>query len=55
MTWKTEWWELQPQNRIQRKEWKKNEDSLRDLWDNIEHTNIHIREVQEAEEEQRGP
>ena len=28
----------------------KNEDSLRDLWDNIKHTNIHIAEVPEREE-----
>ena len=34
---------------------KKNEDSLRDLWDNIKHINIHIREVQEAEKKQKGP
>ena len=30
------------------KRMEKNEDSLRDLWDNIKHINIHIREVQEA-------
>ena len=34
---------------------EKNEDSLRDLWDNIKHINIHIREVQEAEKKQKGP
>ena len=34
------------------KEWKKkkNEDSLRDLWDNIECTSIHIIGVPEGEE-----
>ena len=37
------------------KRMKKNEDSLRDLCDNFKHTNIHIREVQEAEEEQKEP
>ena len=29
---------------------KKNEDSLRDLWDNIKHTNIHIIGAPEGEE-----
>ena len=29
---------------------EKNEDSLRDLWDNIKHTNIHIIGVPEGEE-----
>ena len=29
---------------------RKNEDSLRDLWDNIKHTNIHIIRVPEGEE-----
>ena len=31
---------------------KKNWDSLRDLWDNIKHTNIHIIGVPEEEREQ---
>ena len=34
---------------------KKNEEGLRDLWENIKHINIHIREVQEAEKKQKGP
>jgi len=29
---------------------KRNEDSLRDLWDNIKHTNIHIIGVPEEDE-----
>ena len=29
---------------------KRNEDSLRDLWDNIKHTNIHIIGGSEGEE-----
>ena len=33
---------------------KKNEDSLRDLWDNIKHTNIHIIGVPEREERKKG-
>ena len=34
---------------------KKNEDSLRDLWDNIKCTNIHITGVSEGEEREKGP
>ena len=32
---------------------KRNEDSLRDPWDNIKHTNIHIIGVPEGEERER--
>ena len=35
---------------IKKKELKKNKDSLRDLWNNIKHTNIHIIGVSEGEE-----
>ena len=34
---------------------KKNQDSLRDLWDNIKHTNIHIIQVLEGEERDKEP
>ena len=34
---------------------KRNEDSLRDPWDNIKHTNIHIIGVPEGEERDKGP
>ena len=34
---------------------KRNEDSLRDLWDNIKHNNIHIIGVPEGEEKEKGP
>jgi len=37
------------------KRMKKNKDSLRDLWDNIKHTNIHIIGVPEGEEREKGP
>ena len=39
------------QNMEKRKQ--RNEDSLRDLWDNIKHTNIHIIGVPEGEERER--
>ena len=32
---------------------KRNEDSLRDLWDKINHTNIHIIQVPEEEEKKK--
>ena len=35
------------------KRMERNEDSLRDLWDNIKHTNIHIIGVPEGEERER--
>ena len=34
---------------------KRNEDSPRDLWDNIKHTNICIIGVPEEEEREKGP
>ena len=34
---------------------KRNKDSLRDLWDNIKRTNIHIIGVPEREERKKGP
>ena len=37
------------------KRMKRNEDSLRDLWDNIKHTNIRIIGVLEGEEREKGP
>ena len=37
------------------KRMKGNEDSLRDLWDNIKHTNIHIIGVPEGEEREKRP
>ena len=36
------------------KRMKKIEDSLRDLWDNIKHTNIRIIGVPEEEEKKKG-
>ena len=37
------------------KRMKRNEDSLRDLWDNIKRNNICITEVPEGEERKKGP
>ena len=37
------------------KRMKRNEDSLRDLWDNIKCTNIHIIGVPEGEKREKGP
>ena len=37
------------------KRMKKNEDSLRDFWDNIKRNNIHIIGVPEGEERDKGP
>ena len=51
MTWKTEWWKSLPKQNI---DLKKNEDSLRDLWDNVKHTNISIIRVPEGEEREKG-
>ena len=37
------------------KRMKRNEDSLRDLWDNIKHNNFRIIGVPEGEEREKGP
>ena len=37
------------------KRMKRNEDSLRDPWDNIKYTNIHIIGVPEGEEREKRP
>ena len=37
------------------KRMKRNEDSLRDLWDNIKHNNVRIIGVPEGEEREKGP
>ena len=53
MTWKKEWWKSLLWNRIKKKD-KRNEDSLRDLWDNIKCTSICIIGVPEGEEKKKG-
>ena len=37
------------------KRMKRNEDSLRDFWDNIKHNNVLIIGVPEGEEREKGP
>ena len=37
------------------KRMKRNEDSLRDLWDNNKHINVHVIGVLEGEEREKGP
>ena len=41
------------QNKVKRM--KRNDDSLRDLWDNIKHNNIRIIGVPEGKEREKGP
>ena len=53
-SWKTEEWKSLKLNRRKKKRIKRNEDSLRDLSDNIKHTNIHIKEVPEGEGRDKG-
>ena len=53
MIWKTEWWKSLPQKEYRKKNEKKNEDSLRDFWNIIKCTNIHIIVIAEGEERER--
>ena len=45
--------EITAKEQNKEKSMKRNKDSLRDLWDNIKHTNIHIIGVPEGEERER--
>ena len=47
--------EITAKEQNKEKRMKRNEDSLRDLWDNIKHHNIHIIGVPEEEEREKGP
>ena len=38
----------------EKKRIKRNEDSLRDFWDSIKHTNVHIIQLPEREEKEKG-
>ena len=46
--------EITAEEQNKEKRMKRNEDSLRDLQDNIKHTNIQIMEVPEEEETEEG-
>ena len=54
MTLKIKYWKQLLQNRKKKKRMKRIEDSLRDLWDNMKHTNIRIIGVPEEEEKKKG-
>ena len=47
--------EFTPMEQNKEKRMKRNEDSLRDLWDNIKHNNVCIIGVPEGEEREKGP
>ena len=47
--------EITAAEQTKEKRMKRNEDSLRDLWDNIKHNNIHIIRPAEGEEREKGP
>ena len=47
--------ELTAEEHKKEKRMKRNEDSLRDFWNNIKHTNIYIIGVSEGEEKEKGP
>ena len=38
-----------------KKRMKKSEDNLRDVWDNIKYSNIHMMGAPEGEEKEKGP
>ena len=42
------------QNRKKKKRLERNENSLRELWDNVKHTNIRIIGVPEGKERKKG-
>ena len=46
--------EITPEEQNKVKRMKRTEDSLRDLWDNIKHTNIWIIGAPEEEEKKKG-
>ena len=47
--------ELTAMEQNKEKRMKRNEHSVRDLWDNIKHTNIRIIGLSEGEEREKGP
>ena len=55
MRWKTEWRKPPATEKNKEKRMKRTEESLRDLCDNIKHTNICIIGVPEGEDREEGP
>ena len=53
MRWKIEWWKEMKQRGKKKKGIKRNEDNLRDLWDNVKHPNIQIIGVPEEEDKRK--
>jgi len=47
--------EITAAKQVKGKRNKQNEESLRELWDNIKQTDIHIVGVPEGEEKEKGP
>ena len=47
--------EFTAEEQTKEKRMKRNEDSLRDLWDNTKHNNIRIIRVPEGEKREKGP
>ena len=47
--------EFTAEEKNKEKRMKRNEDSLRDLWDNIKRNNIHIIGIPEGVEREKGP
>ena len=47
--------EITDKEQKREKRLKRNEDSLRGLWDNVKCTNIHITGLPEGEEREKGP
>ena len=54
MRWKIEWWKKIEAERKKEKRIKRNEDNLRDLWDNVKCPNIQIIGVPEEEDKKKG-
>ena len=46
--------EIKDAEQKREKRWKRNDESLRELWDNVKCTNIHIIGVPEGEEREKG-
>ena len=54
MSWKINWWKYLSVGPYIVKRMKRTEDSLRDLWDHVKHTNVRIIGVPEEDEKKKG-